>query len=158
MPVNGKSRWCYSGIYLLLIMASPVAVVKRCCLCSKWHHVRGQCCLFLLLIMELVLLKMVPVAFIKKLHSCCKLCLLLLTSIPSPFAAVNSTSIVVVDSSFSSCLWQLKMLLWWLSSFKCFMFFLMLLMGLPAAAAKSAFLAVRCSCSSRVESTHLQST
>ncbi len=42
--------------------------------------------------------------------------------------------------------WQLKMLLWWLSCFKYFMFFLMLLMGLPAAAAKSAFLAVRCSC------------
>jgi hypothetical protein len=82
----------------------------------------------------------------KKLHSCCKLCLLLLTFIPSPFAAVNSTTIVVVDSSFSSCLWQLKMLLWWLSCFKWFMFFLMLLMGLPAAAAKSAFLAVKCSC------------
>jgi hypothetical protein len=79
----------------------------------------------------------------KKLHSCCKLCLLLLTFIPSPFAAVNSTTIVVVDSSFSSCLWQLKMLLWWLSCFKFFMFFLMLLMGLPAAAAKSAFLAVK---------------
>ncbi len=59
----------------------------------------------------------------KKLHSCCKLCLLLLTFIPSPFAAVNSTTIVVVDSSFSSCLWQLKMLLWWLSCFKWFMFF-----------------------------------
>jgi len=39
----------------------------------------------------------------KKLHSCCKLCLLLLTFIPSSFAAVNSTTIVVVDSSFSSC-------------------------------------------------------
>jgi hypothetical protein len=118
--------------------------------------------------MELVLLKMVPLLWSmlplctadngtsapengasgchKKLHSCCKLCLLLLTFIPSPFAAVNSTTIVVVDSSFSSCLWQLKMLLWWLSCFKCFMFFLMLLMGLPAAAAKSAFLAVKCSC------------
>ena len=31
MPVNGKSRWCYSGIYHLLIMASLVAVVKHCC-------------------------------------------------------------------------------------------------------------------------------
>ncbi len=82
----------------------------------------------------------------EKLHSFFNLYLLLLTLMASPAAAFNSTTILVVDAFFTSCLWQLKMLLWWLSCFKCFMFFLMLLMGLPAAAAKSAFLAVKCSC------------
>jgi len=54
----------------------------------------------------------------EKLHSFFNLYLLLLTLMASPAAAVNSTTILVVDAFFTSCLWQLKMLLWWLSCFK----------------------------------------
>jgi hypothetical protein len=54
----------------------------------------------------------------EKLHSFFNLYLLLLTLMASPAAAFNSTTILVVDAFFTSCLWQLKMLLWWLSCFK----------------------------------------
>ncbi len=53
----------------------------------------------------------------EKLHSFFNLYLLLLTLMASPAAAFNSTTILVVDAFFTSCLWQLKMLLWWLSCF-----------------------------------------
>jgi len=65
----------------------------------------------------------------EKLHSCFNLYLLLLTLMASPAAAFNSTTILVVDAFFTSCLWRLKMLLWWLSCFKwdCLLLLLLLL-------------------------------
>ncbi len=65
----------------------------------------------------------------EKLHSFFNLYLLLLTLMASPAAAFNSTTILVVDAFFTSCLWRLKMLLWWLSCFKwdCLLLLLLLL-------------------------------